>query len=111
MPDNSPKQGSTTSPNIVGTMPAYMKNTAPATIPAGMPGQISALAQQLGIGFGQSPKAMTDFLGKIYQPAQTMNFNVPPPKPKTPVTPVTPVDPKKPSDKYTYTYTGGRNSR
>lgn len=112
MPGDKTKQAPTTSEPVVGSTPAYLKNTAPATLPSGLPGQIPALAQQLGIGFGIPPQAFAKALNQVYRPAQTMQFNMPPPTPKTPTTPPPKPDPKiptKPSDKFTYV--GGRNAR
>lgn len=98
---------------IVGSKPAYLKNAAPAVQSAGMPGQLAAMAQQLGAGFGQTPAAMMAELQRVYQPAPTMNFNGPPvapkvvPKPKPkPVT--SPLNMAKPTAKVPSL---GRNAR
>jgi len=84
MPDSSSPQAPTTSQDIKGTIPAYLRNATPAQIPAFMPGQLDMLSKQLSAGFGASPKAFVDYLSKIYQPANTMNFGAQPIAPKTP---------------------------
>lgn len=94
---------------VVGVQPAYLQGTSPATMPAGMPGQIDALARQLSAAFGATPKAFYDSMNQVYKPAPTLDFTkagtVPKPKPKV-------TDPKvnpKPTD--ARTYLGGRNAR
>ena len=84
MPDSSSPQAPTTSQDIKGVIPAYLKNATPAQIPAFMPGQLDMLSKQLSAGFGASPKAFVDYMSKIYQPANTMNFGAQPIAPKTP---------------------------
>jgi hypothetical protein len=75
-----------TSEPVVGTQPAYLQGTTPTMQPAGMPGQIAALAQQLSAGFGSTPAAFMADLNKTYKPAKTLDFTkagTPAPKPKT----------------------------
>lgn len=102
-------QAPTKSEDITAVQPAYLKNTRETQMPAAMPGQLSAIAQQLGVGFGIPPQAFGNALAQMYSSPRTLSYGMPPvaPKPAPKVDPKK--DPTKPSDKFTYL--GGRNNR
>lgn len=68
----------TNSNSVTATKPAYLKNATAAMQPAGLPGQLPTIAQELAMGFGVPQQMMTDAIYGMYQPAATMNFNAPP---------------------------------
>ena len=90
MAKNKNQTPSTTSADIVASMPAYLDNATPAQIPAFMPGQLDFLSKDLSAGFGPTPKAFADYLRQINQPAQTMNYGTAKTAPKTPTAPKKP---------------------
>ncbi|AWC25363.1 hypothetical protein CO731_04858 [Aminobacter sp. MSH1] len=45
------------------------------TIQPAMPGQLEALAQQLGSGFGQQPADMMSYLQQFYKPMQMPDYS------------------------------------
>lgn len=102
----------TNSEAVVGSMPAYMNRVSPMNIPAGMPGQLPALAAQLGAGFGVAPKSFSDYLAKIYTAPQTIDTRAMgagpakvAPKVKPKPGPVSPLNLVKPGT------AGGKNAR
>lgn len=84
--------------DITATVPPWMVNTSPATVPAFGPGQGIMLANDLAAGGFGNPTANLGWLNQIYQPAQTTNFRAPP-KPLSPPPAPPPVAPvlKKPT--------------
>lgn len=99
----------TTSDPIKAVQPEYLKNTHETLMPQAMPGQLSALAQQLGIGFGLPSQVFGKALEGTYSSPKTLAFSPPPASVTPKVDPKKKVDPTKPSDKFTYV--GGRNAR
>lgn len=80
---------------ITPVSPPWLTNTGSMTIPAGAPGQISMLAQQLAAGGFGNNKANTNWLNQIYDPVVVPRYNVPPAAPR--VVPQPPIvgDPRK----------------
>lgn len=71
--------------------PATTTPTQPMqTVQPSMPGQLEAIAQQLGAGFGQSAPDMMSYLQQFYKPMQVPDYSpqpaaaTPNPAPTTP---------------------------
>lgn len=80
---NKTQMAPSVSDPVAASQPAYLQGTSPATMSAGMPGQIAALAQQLAAGYGGTPASFAAELNKAYQPAKTLDFTKAGTAPKT----------------------------
>lgn len=72
--------GSSKKPTDPAATPAASQQPMMTVQPA-MPGQLEAIAQQLGAGFGQSAPDMMAYLQQFYKPMQVPDYS---PKPAAP---------------------------
>jgi hypothetical protein len=105
MPSDDSPQPNNALPNY---MPPWLANTRMATIPQGAPGQLSGLARDLAAGGFGNNAANLSWLDKVYDPVKQVQFNSPPPKPKTPTTTGGTGGGKQPGTVGSYTWQGGR---
>lgn len=86
--------------NVQAKTPPWLEGVTPQTLPQAMPGQLEAIAKQLGMGFGTKNVGQAQFmkhLDQVYDPVQSMNFD----PTKKPVPKVDPKPtPRKPMDPY-----------
>jgi hypothetical protein len=81
--------------NTIKAIPVpYLAGSQPLMLPQGHPGQLEGLARDMAAGGFGTPAADIKWLDQVYDPAETLQFGLPPVKPKTPTT-VT----KKPDEK------------
>lgn len=78
--------GSSKKPTDPAATPAASQQPMMTVQPA-MPGQLEAIAQQLGAGFGQPAPDMLDYIRQFHRPMQVPDYS---PRPATTPAPATP---------------------